>query len=171
MNFNRFSKFVFMLTVALAFACLPVMTAQAAPAQAESIPVIDWADVVNKLMVAVIPILAAALTAQGVMIYKYFGFKLQIERPDIMELIQKAAVFAVPVIEQLKKSGVIPDNETAKREAIDLARRVLAQWGMSDELAGQYLSLIVAAIEGEVGKMNANKLTITSEILSEPAQV
>jgi hypothetical protein len=113
--------------------------------------------------VFVIPLLGAALAAQALASSRYWWGRLTAERPDIVDLIQLAAKFVVPVIEQLRKNGTIPDIETAKKEAMKQAMAWLAAKGFDVYKIEPYLELLDAAIEGEVHKFGESTTTVVVE--------
>ena len=73
----------------------------------------DWPTVSAGIVNAVLPILLPALTAWVLVMIANAWKDLQAKRPDIVSAIQDAARWAVPVVDQLKKLGLIPDNQAA----------------------------------------------------------
>jgi len=112
--------FVFCALVILVSA--PTLTAHAAPALQEAPPV-DWNAILYQVLSYAVPILVMALVAQAVAGGRYWWGRLEIERPDIVTLLDQAAHYAAPVVEQLKKNGTIPDNATAKEIEADGFKR------------------------------------------------
>jgi hypothetical protein len=149
------------LCLVIVFASLPAIAAHAAPAIQETQPAFDWGLTIEQILSVAIPILATALTAWAAASARYWWGRLAIERPDVMDLITQAALYATPIIEQLKKSGVILDNQTAKLKAMQLAREWLSIKGVNAQQQEMYLKFIDLAIEGAVHALSSGTTTVT----------
>jgi len=161
---RKTNKILYMLAaiclVVIAFS-LPTFAAHAAPALQETPPAVDWAEVVNKILAFSLPILVTAFFGWLAAEIRYLLAKTKAERPDIMDLLNQAAFYAAPIIEQLKKSGVIPDNSTAKLKAMQLAREWLIHKGMNAQAQEKYLDMLDMAIEGAVHALSVGTTTVT----------
>jgi hypothetical protein len=169
MKLKRLFNTLFVICLLVIVISVPMVSVHAAPVFQDSAPVdVDWNQVVFQIAAFAIPILVAALTAQAGVSIRYGLQKLKLERPDIADMIQRAAVFAVPVVEQLRKMGVIPDWKTAKEEAMRIGMAFLTQKGFDVYQIEPYLQLLDQAIEGEVAKLpkfSSNVLKTPSEEL------
>jgi LL-H family phage holin len=111
---------------------------------------VDWMDVLNKVIVAVLGIIAIPL---GTMIGFYV--KKQIDKvvaeikaaaPDSFDMLQKFAIAAVQAAEQ---SGLFATGEAKKAFAIDQVEKWLAQSGIEIDL-DQVDAAIEAAVFAEI---------------------
>ena len=113
----------------------------------------DWSAVSMTIVNAVMPILLPALTAWVLVMLASAWKDLQAKRPDIVAIIQDAARWAVPVVEQLKKSGFIPSNEAALKKATELVESYLRIYNIDIDL-DPYAELIYHSIEKAVAEWN-----------------
>jgi LL-H family phage holin len=111
---------------------------------------VDWMDILNKVIVAVLGIIAIPI---GTMIGFYV--KKQIDKvtaeikataPDTFEMLQKFAVAAVQAAEQ---SGLVESGEAKKEFAIDQVEKWLLQSGIDVDL-DQVDAAIEAAVFAEI---------------------
>ena len=123
----------------------------------------DWAAVGASIINAVLPILLPALTAWVLVMLASAWKDLQSKRPDIVLKIQEAAKWAVPVVMQLRKIGVIPSNEAALQKATDLVESYLCAYNINIDLH-PYADLIYHSIEKAVAEWNqANTAALTNK--------
>jgi hypothetical protein len=170
MKLHKIFNFFFVVCLAFILASAPLMTAHAATVINAGIgdqPPVDWNQVLSQILTAIIPILGAALTAQAIANFRYWNNRLKVERPDLMDAFERAAAYAVPIVEQLKKTGVIPDNKEALEEAKKLAEGWLEVTGWNLNMIVPYLDLLEKSIEGQVNRMNENKTTVTLSPITE----
>ena len=106
---------------------------------------IDWGNILEKVLVAVIPVLVALVA--GWLKIKWEQFKNG-QNQDAMWALTEAVRIAVAAAEQSGLAKLISDTaESKKAFAIDFAERWLARAGIDMDL-----DLIVDAIEAEVGE-------------------
>lgn len=86
---------------------------------------INWTEIGLTVFEAVLPVLAAALTGWLLGLAAKTWREFRLAEPDIADQIASAAVWVVPVVEQLKHNGAIPDNAAAKAYAVQAILNLL----------------------------------------------
>ena len=87
---------------------------------------INWTEIGLTVFEAVLPVLAAALTGWLLGLAAKAWREFQLAQPDVAKQIASAAVWVIPVVEQLKHNGAIPDNAAAKAYAVQAILDVLS---------------------------------------------
>jgi len=85
----------------------------------------DWSEIGFTVLEAVLPLLAVTVTGWVLGLAARIWQEYVANKPDLIYKIELAADWVIPVVEQLKKTGAIPDNVTAKQYAVDLVLEYL----------------------------------------------
>jgi hypothetical protein len=145
---KRFAKYVAIVCIGLVLLMTPILTVQARGLASESVPVqIDYGAILTVVLSAVLPPLAVAafrwLWAKATVIYN----DAKEWQPSIIQMIERAALFAVKAAEQAHLGDQIADiYENKKAYACAMAEKWLASYGITDV----DLDLLAAAIEKAV---------------------
>ena len=119
---------------------------------------IDWNEILSEalqgVLVLVLPALAVTLwnfvKAKAAEIYA----KIEAEKPDVADFLERAAEFAVQAAEKLELSQLLAEQyENKKEAAIDIAERWLMEQGLVIDI-----DLIADAIEVAVAKLFPKEL-------------
>jgi len=113
---------------------------------------VDWMDVLNKVLVAVLGIIAVPVgTMIGFYVKKLIdkaSAEIAAASPNTFDLLQKFAVAAVQAAEQ---SGLLETGEAKKEYAIALVEKWLLQFGIDVDL-DQVDAAIEAAVFAEINQ-------------------
>lgn len=111
---------------------------------------VDWMDVLNKVIVAILGLIAVPIgTMVGYWLKKQIDkvtAEIQAAQPDVFDLLQKFAVSAVQAAEQ---SGLLETGEAKKEFAIAQVEKWLNQFGIDVDL-DQVDAAIEAAVFAEL---------------------
>ena len=110
----------------------------------------DWSELLQKILEAILPILATALTGWLVAQARLAWGRFAETKPDIARILAQAADFGVGAAEQMGLAGFIDDK---KSYALQIAEDWLALKGIKIDL-----HLLDAAIEKAVGDANYFKI-------------
>lgn len=122
----------------------------------------DWQEIGMVVLEAVLPLLAVTVTGWVMGLAARIWQEYVANKPDLLRLIDAAAYWVVPIAEQLKKTGAIPNNEVAKSYAIGAVIGYLEERGLSVD-SERVMKLISDSIEGAVGQFNQYKPRPISE--------
>lgn len=150
MNSKRAFKFMVILTLVV-LVVVPLATVAAASSAHAQSDLDFFSLLLEKVLVAVLPILATALTAWVIQQIRSIGKKLSAEQ---MAYIKLACEIAVNAAEQSGAAGYITDK---KEYAIDMAQRWLEKQNIKVDLG-----LIADAIEAAVmTEINRDKILLS----------
>lgn len=113
----------------------------------------NWQEIGMVVLEAVLPLLAVTVTGWVLGLAARIWQEYVANKPDVMRVIDTAAFWIVPIVEQLKKTGAIPDNAAAKEYAINAVLEYLAEAGLAVD--GERIRRIISdSIEGAVDRFN-----------------
>ena len=118
----------------------------------------DWNELLQSVLMAVLPILATALTGWALAQMRLAWGKFEATKPELAKYLEMAAGFAVDAAEQMKLADLITDK---KAYALGVAEDWLALKGIKIDL-----HLIEAAIEAAVLAANQRQLELESLVIS-----
>jgi hypothetical protein len=139
---KRHSIRIFTLFLVLLVALLS-MAASPMPSDSNPSATIDWGQIITTMiLLVVIPYILIPLVSWLRALAKQAWQKFESEKPDLAEILEQSAKFAVLSAEQANAGGVIEDKRTY---AIETAQKWLAAKGVTMDVG-----LIEAAIEKAV---------------------
>ena len=110
----------------------------------------EWSELLQKILEAILPILATALTGWALAQARLAWGKFAETKPDVAHFLAQAAAFGVGAAEQMGLAELIDDK---KSYALQIAEDWLALKGIKVDL-----HLLDAAIEKAVGDANYFKI-------------
>lgn len=119
----------------------------------------DWYEIGTRVLEAVLPLLAVSVTGLVLSLINKTWAEIRAARPQLADQIDEAAHWVIPVVEQLKKNGTLPDNQAAKAYAVDAVSKYLVAIGFAGDIA-RVERVISDSIEGALGKANEFRLIV-----------